>query len=432
MIAHQGVSFALKGGSAMRSFLFTLMLLALSASARAATVRVLNVNGGIDPATAEYVDLGVRAANDSPDSVLVVIQMDTPGGLVDSMESIVQRLLASRVPVCVFVTPPGARAASAGAVIALSADLIAMAPATNIGAATPIDGLTGKDLSRKIVNDSAARARALAVQRHRPAKWAQQIVTSATSTTVDEALRLGLADVKASDIGELLRKLDGRKVRGNALSLSAARVEVDDMPFRLGVLHLLANPNVGYILMLVAIYGLIAELSHPGAVFPGVAGAICAVLAFYSMAILTVNVAGLLLIVLAVGLFIGDAVMAAHGTLAFGGVVAFVFGSLMLVRSPLGTVSPALIAGATITTTAFFLVLITLAVRTRFRPAAMGREAIAGKTAVARTPIEPGSPGRVLFEGALWKAVCADAIDKGRTVEVVGIDGLTLTVKPIR
>ncbi|HEY3415235.1 MAG TPA: nodulation protein NfeD [Armatimonadota bacterium] len=416
----------------MRSFLFTLMLLALSASARAATVRVLNVNGGIDPATAEYVDLGVRAANDSPDSVLVVIQMDTPGGLVDSMESIVQRLLASRVPVCVFVTPPGARAASAGAVIALSADLIAMAPATNIGAATPIDGLTGKDLSRKIVNDSAARARALAVQRHRPAKWAQQIVTSATSTTVDEALRLGLADVKASDIGELLRKLDGRKVRGNALSLSAARVEVDDMPFRLGVLHLLANPNVGYILMLVAIYGLIAELSHPGAVFPGVAGAICAVLAFYSMAILTVNVAGLLLIVLAVGLFIGDAVMAAHGTLAFGGVVAFVFGSLMLVRSPLGTVSPALIAGATITTTAFFLVLITLAVRTRFRPAAMGREAIAGKTAVARTPIEPGSPGRVLFEGALWKAVCADAIDKGRTVEVVGIDGLTLTVKPIR
>lgn len=413
----------------MRSFVITLLLLMLSASAHAATVRVLRVNGGIDPATAEYVDMGVQAANDSPDTALLVIQMDTPGGLSDSMESIVQRLLASRVPVCVFVAPAGARAASAGAIIALSADLIAMAPSTNIGAATPIDGLTGHDLARKIVNDSAARARALAAQRHRPAKWAEQIVTRAESTTVDEALRLKLADVKVDDLGALLRELDGRTVRGKVLSLASAHVEINEMPFGLGVLHLLANPNVGYILMLIAIYGLIAELSHPGAIFPGVAGAICAVLAFYSLAALSANVAGLLLILLAVGLFVGDAILSAHGTLAIGGVVAFVFGSLMLVRSPLGTVSPALIAAATILTTAFFLVLITLAVRTRLRPAATGRETYIGKSAVARTEMAPGSTGRVLFEGALWKATAADAVKPGETVEITGVSGLTLSVR---
>lgn len=413
----------------MRSLPVLLMLLILGAAATASTVRLLRVNGGIDPPTADYVALGIRAANEQPDTALLVIQIDTPGGLSESMEAIVQDLLASRVPTCVFVAPAGARAASAGAIIALAANFIAMAPATNIGAATPISGI-GEDLGLKIKNDAAARARALATVRNRPARWAENVVSRAESTTVDEALRIKLVDVKATDVGDLLRQLNGRTVAGRKLDLASARVESSEMPFRLGLLHLLFNPNVGYILMLIAIYGLIAELSHPGAVFPGVAGAICAVLAFYSLMALSANVAGVLLILLAVGLFVGDAVLSAHGTLAFGGVIAFVLGSLMVIRSPLGTVSPTLIAGATIVTTVFFLVLIALAIRTRLRPASTGREAMAGKTAVVRSELKPGTPGRVLFEGALWNAVSDAPVGRGESVEILSISGLTLEVRP--
>lgn len=413
----------------MRSLLVFLLLLVFCAPGTASTVRLLHVAGGIDPPTAEYVSLGLRAANEDPGTALLVIQIDTPGGLSDSMEAIVQDLLASKVPTCVFVAPPGARAASAGAIIALAANIIAMAPATNIGAAIPVS-MTGEDLGRKIRNDEAARVRALAALRSRPVKWAGDVVSRAESTTVDEAIRMKLVDVKAVDVADLLRQLNGRAVAGKTLDLAAPRVYSSEMGFRLGFLHLLFNPNVGYVLMLIAICGLIAELSHPGAVFPGVAGAICAVLAFYSLLALSANVAGVLLILLAVGLFVGDAVISAHGTLAFGGAVAFVLGSLMLVRSPLGSVSPALIAGATIATTLFFVVVITLAIRTRLRPAATGREAIAGKTAVARTEIRPGAPGRVFFEGALWNAVVDSPVNPGDCVVVVGISGLTLEVRP--
>jgi membrane-bound serine protease (ClpP class) len=297
---------------AMKRILCLLMLWSLVAmpspaarAARAGSVEVLPVTGGIDPAVADFLTEGLREAN-APrngrrDTSLVVIQMDTPGGLSDAMDRIVQGILASKTPVCVYVAPAGARAASAGAIIALAANVVAMAPATNMGAATPIEGITGGDLGRKIKNDAAARARALAALRGRPADWAERVVLRAESVTVDEALKQGLADVKATDMPDLFRQLDGRKISGQVLHLAGAPVRTREMPFGLALLHLLANPNVAYLLLLVAIYGLIAELSHPGAVFPGVAGSICGLLAFYGLSVLSVNVTGLLLILLAVG-----------------------------------------------------------------------------------------------------------------------------------
>ncbi|HEY3268439.1 MAG TPA: NfeD family protein [Armatimonadota bacterium] len=413
----------------MARWLLTWLVLLSALPTLAGSVTLLRVEGGIDPAVAEYVQTGLRYAGDRGDA-LVVIEMDTPGGLSTSMESIVKAILASRAPVCVYVAPSGARAASAGAIIALAANFVAMAPATNIGAATPIAGISGSDLDRKIKNDAAAKARALAALRGRPVDLAQRVVLRAESITVDEAVRQGLCDVKANELTDVLRHLDGRKANGRVLHLSDASVDVNEMPLRLAILHLLANANVAYILMLVAIYGIIAELSHPGAVFPGVTGAIAALLAFYAFSVLTVNVTGLLLIALAIGLFIGDLSVAAHGSLAVGGAVAFVIGSLMLFRGPLGGVSPYLVSGCTVLTVAFFVGFLSLALRTRHRPAAVGREAMVGCIGVTRSELAPDHPGRVLFEGALWTARSATAIPRGQTVEVVAVNGLTLTVRP--
>jgi membrane-bound serine protease (ClpP class) len=421
-----------EGGLIMRTLAILFLLLVAMTGAKAQSVAVLTVEGGIDPAMADYLTEGMRAANERPDTRLIVLQVDTPGGLSDSMERTVQSILASRAPVCVFVAPSGARAASAGAIIALAAPIVAMAPATNIGAATPINGLTGGDLDRKVKNDAAARARALADLRHRPRDWAERVVLKAESITADEAVKQGLADVKANDIGDLLTKLDGREVLGHTLDLRAADVRHMPMPWGLAFLHLLANPNVAYILLLVAIYGILAEVSHPGAIVPGVAGSICALLAFYGMAILSVNIVGLLLILLGVGLFVAELVLGAHGSLSIGGVVAFIIGSLMLVRSPLGTISLWVIGGATLLTVAAIFAVVTLAIRAYRRPITTGREAMAGQTAVARSPLGPRLAGQVLFEGSLWNAVSAEPVEPGETVRVTRIEGLTLTVHPVR
>lgn len=416
----------------MRVVATLLVLLGAVVGAWGQSVTVLPVEGGIDPAMADYLTEGIRAANERPDTRLIVLEMDTPGGLGDSMEKIVQSILASKAPVCVFVAPSGARAASAGAVIALAAPLVAMAPATNIGAATPISAVTGGDLGNKIKNDAAARARALAALRNRPKSWPERLVLKAESLTADEAVKQGVADLKANDIGDLLRKVDGRKVLGHTLDMRGVEVQHRSMPWGLAFLHLLANPNVAYILMLVAIYGIMAEISHPGAVFPGVAGSICALLAFYGLAVLSVNVAGLLLILLGVGLFVADLILASHGSLSIGGVVAFVIGSLMLIRGPLGGVSPWLIGIATLITVVAIFGVVTLALRAYRRPVSTGREAMTGKTATARTAIGPHQPGRVLFEGSLWSAVSSEPVAPGDTVRVDRVDGLTLTVHPVR
>lgn len=416
----------------MRVLATICMVLGILTGAWGQSVTVLPVEGGIDPAMADFLTEGIRSANERPDTRLIVLQMDTPGGLGDSMERIVQSILASKAPICVFVAPSGARAASAGAVIALAAPLVAMAPATNIGAATPISAVTGGDLGNKIKNDAAARARALAALRHRPKDWPERLVIKAESLTADEAVKQGIADLQADNVGDLLRKADGREVLGHTLDLKGAEVRHDTMPWGLAFLHLLANPNVAYILMLVAIYGIMAEISHPGAVFPGVAGSICALLAFYGLAVLSVNVAGLLLILLGVGLFVADLLLTSHGSLSIGGVVAFVIGSLMLVRGPLGTVSPWIIGVATLVTVAAIFGLVTLAIRAYRRPVSTGKEAMAGKTAVARTAFGPHQTGRVFFEGGLWSAVSSEPVAMGDTVRVDRVDGLTLTVHPVR
>lgn len=406
--------------------------LCIGATRAAPVVDVLPVTGGIDPAMADFLTERLRASNANPDTELVVLRMDTPGGLGDSMDRIVQGILASKKPVCVFVAPAGARAASAGAVIALAANVVAMAPATNIGAATPIEALTGKDLGAKIKNDAAARARSLAVQRGRPVEWAEKMIRDAESVTVDEAVQRGIADLKVEGVPALLAALDGRKVAGQVLRTKGAEVRTHEMPLSLALLHLLANPNVAYLLMLVAIYGIMSELSHPGAVFPGVAGAICGLLAFYGLSVLSVNVVGLLLIALSVGLFVGDLVLGTHGSLSLGGAVAFVLGSLVLIRSPLGVISPYLIMAATIITLAFVFGVVALAIKARKRPIAMGPESIVGRVVVARSPLRPRDVGQVLLDGTYWNAVSSEPVEANELVEVLAVNGLLLTVRPVR
>ena len=414
----------------MRYFLALLTLLYVASIGYAtATVYVLDIRGAIDTPLVEYVKIGLTAAEKDPSAALVILEMDTPGGLGEAMESIVEAMLSSRVPTCVYVSPSGARAASAGAVIALAANFVAMAPATHIGAATPID-IGGGDLSKKIRNDAAARARTLADHRGRNKEWADKIVREAASLTESEAIRNKIADLQAKDINDLLAQLDGRKVAGKPMELANPVLTRVQMPFRIAALRVLANPNIAYLLILIAFYGLIAELSHPGAVFPGIAGGIAAILAFYALAIVTVNVAGLLLMALAVALFVGDVLLPGHGTLSLGGVVAFIVGSLMLIHGPMGTVSPWLIAVATIITLAFFLTIATLAVGTWRRPKTMGREAMIGQTAITQTYLQPDQTGRVVFEGSIWNAVSESPIAKGRRVSIVDIDGLTLIVSP--
>jgi membrane-bound serine protease (ClpP class) len=304
-----------------------------------------------------------------------------------------------------------------------------MAPATNIGAATPV-GVDGGDLARKMTNDAAARVRAIAARRDRPVGIAAEIVTKARSLSVDEALRLKIADIQAGSVSEVLSGLDGRSRAGVTLDLRNVEVVPVEMPWKLRLLHVLANPNVAYLLLLLAIYGLLAEFSHPGAVFPGVVGGIAALMAFYGLAVLSVNATGLLLIVLAIGLFLGDALLPGHGTLSLGGAVAFALGSVMLFPDEAGRVAPSLVFGATAVTVALFATLVTLAVRSRLRPAYSGVESARGASVEVRSDISPGGRGWVWYQGALWAAMSDAALRAGERAEIVSAEGLTLRVRP--
>jgi membrane-bound serine protease (ClpP class) len=431
-----------------------LVLLAAPASA-AERALVLEIDGAIGPAIADYVVREIDAAMPSKDG-LIVLRMNTPGGLDSSMRAIDKAILASPVPVATFVAPSGARAASAGTYIAYASAVAAMAPGTNIGAATPIQ-LGGNPLapsggsdqktqekgktaepadaeSRKIVNDAVAYIRSLAAVNGRNADWAEDAVRNAASLPAADAQKLHVVDVIAGDVPDLLRQIDGRTVTvaGKPQRLATAGLEVVNAPpdWRTELLTLVTNPNVAFMLMLIGVYGLILEFFNPGAVAPGLVGAICLVVALYALALLPINYAGAALVLFGIALMIAEAHIGAFGAFGVGGIAAFVIGALLMFpsRVPGFALSDAVVIGAAIGTAALFLLALAALLRSRKRPVVTGGEALIGAT--GETVSWQGNEGRVRIDGEIWRARADVALSDGTHIKVVSRDGLILRVRP--
>jgi len=415
----------------------TILALLLGAAAPAAQVGLIKIDGAIGPAAASYVSRALDTAAAQDDACLV-IQLDTPGGLLDSASEIVQSLYDSKVPTVVYVAPAPARAGSAGVFITMAADLAAMAPHTRIGAAHPVELSTGGEVEKtddtmklKIENDTAAFAQSIAEKRHRNVKWAIASVRDSASITSEEALQKNVVDLLATNLPDLLAQLDGREVNGKKLRTAGAGIVAIPMAPWEQLSQLFLRPETMFILMLMVIYGFIGELSSPGAVLPGVVGAIALVLVLYMSAILPVNVAGLVLMGLALLLFIADIFAPTHGILTAGGILAFFLGALMLFNhgDPGYQLSLRWIIPATLVTAAFFALVIGKGVRAQFKPAQTGREAMIGKTAPAQSRIDSAG-GWVFIEGETWHATSETPIATGAMVKITGLSGLTLKVKP--
>jgi membrane-bound serine protease (ClpP class) len=402
----------------------------------AGEVGLIKVNGAIGPATASYIGRAIDLAS-ARKYACIVIQLDTPGGLLESTKEIVQRLYASGVPIVVYVAPSGATAASAGCFITLAADIAAMAPNTTIGAAHPVSMGTGGEektddvMKQKLESYGSSYIESIAQKRGRNVEWAKSSVVKSESTTAEKALDLNVIDIIAKDVPDLLRQIDGREVNGQTLKTAGASVVELPMLARERVFQLLWRPEVMLILMLAAVYGIIGELSSPGAILPGVVGAIALILALYMASILPVNIAGLALMGLAMLLFIVDIFAPTHGVLTFGGIVSFFLGALMLFNraGPAFRLSLVWIIPATALTALFFIFVVGAGLHAQLLPVRAGKETLLGKTAPALARIDPAG-GKVFVEGEYWNAVSDAPIEAGRSVEIVGITGLTLKVKP--
>jgi membrane-bound serine protease (ClpP class) len=403
-------------------------------------VLVAQVNALVHPVSAEFMVEAINRA-DAEQAALVVFVLETPGGLVDSTRTIVTRMLAARTPVAVFVAPSGARAASAGFLITIAADIAAMAPGTHIGAAHPVSGQGEKmdeTMSKKAAADVAAYARTLAAGRGRHIGWAEQAVNESRAFTETEALEAvpPLIDLVAADVPDLLKRLDGWVIkrfdgRTETLWTAGAAVDTLTMSFRQRVLSTLAHPNIAYILLSLGILGLTIELWSPGAILPGVVGGICLLLAFFTFQVLPVNYAGVLLILFGLVLLVVEIKVTSYGLLGAGGVVSLLLGSMILIDAPtpelrvsLGLILP-VVAGLS----AILLFLVRLAVIAQRRPSVTGASGMVGIAGLAVTPIPAGGTGRVSARGELWTARCAEAVAAGEAVVVSGLDGLVLTVR---
>lgn len=402
----------------------------------AGEVGLIKINGAIGPATASYIARAIDLAGARKYACLV-IQLDTPGGLLDSTKEIVQKLYVSTVPTVVYVAPSGATAASAGCFITLAADIAAMAPNTTIGAAHPVSLGTGGEekvddvMKQKLESYGSSYIESIAVKRGRNVEWAKASVVKSESITAEKAVELKVVNLIAKDMPDLLKQLDGREVNGQILRTADATVVEVPMLARERVFQLLWRPEVMLVLMLAAVYGIIGELSSPGAILPGVVGAIALILALYMASILPVNIAGLALMGLAIILFIVDIFAPTHGVLTFGGIVSFFLGALMLFNraEPAFRLSLAWIIPATALTALFFVFVVGAGLRAQFLPLRAGKEILLGKTIPAVARIDSAG-GKVFVEGEYWNAVSDAPIEAGQPVEIVGITGLTLKVKP--
>jgi membrane-bound serine protease (ClpP class) len=407
----------------------------------------LHVGGEIEPILAEYIDNGIDQAARDHDA-LVLITMDTPGGLQDSMQQIIQHILASPVPVVVYVWPTASRAASAGFFILLSADVAAMAPGTHTGAASPLLEVGGvpvtvdETLKKKILNDATAFLRSYAEKRGRNVALAETAVTDAKAFSDMEAQDGHLIDMIASSPEELLSTLDGRSIKrfdGSTarLDLRGAQLISTEMSLRERVLARIVDPDTFFILLIVGVLGLYVEFTHPGGVLPGVAGAIALVLALYAMQILPVNFAGVLLLVAALAMFVLEAQYSSHGVLAIGGVVAMLLGAVMLIRSPLtgAGVSPGIALGVTVPFAVLVVLLMRLVLRSRKWKQNTGPEGLVGAVGEVMEPLATPAgdglfAGMVRTQGALWRAVAPETVSAGAQVRVLKVTGLTLHVIP--
>lgn len=398
------------------------------------------VDSIIHPVSAEYM-IATLAQADLAGASLVVFTLRTPGGLVDSTRAIVSAMVAARTPVAIFVGPSGARAASAGFILILAADIGAMAPGTHIGAAHPVDGSGQKmddTMSKKAAEDMAAYARTLAERRHRNVALAAEAVSQSRAFTEGEArgAKPPLIDLVAGDVADLLRQVDGRTVTrfdGSTVVLRTAGAEIVpvEMSLRQRVLSAVAHPNVAYLLLSLGTLALTIELWNPGAVLPGVVGVLCLLLAFFAFSVLPVNYAGVLLILFGLILLILEVAVTSFGLLTIGGLVALAFGSMILVDSPLPELqlNLRLVLPIVLALTAIVVMLARLAYAAQQRAAVTGTDGMAGEVGEALTAIEPGRGGQVATHGEIWQATAADAIPQGSRVRVIRADGLRLFVK---
>jgi membrane-bound serine protease (ClpP class) len=441
--------------------LSALLIVLASDSAAAKTATVISIADAIGPATADFVQRGLARAA-AEDAELVVLELDTPGGLDTSMRVIVKEILSSPVPVVVFVAPSGARAASAGTYVLYASHLAAMAPATNLGAATPVemgaprapeedeerrdDGaqpektagdasdepVRGDAMTRKQVNDAAAYLRGLAQSRGRNAEWAERAVREAVSLSAEEALAQGVVEVVATDVPDLLKQLDGRKVKTMAgerpLETTELVVERLEPDWRTRVLAAITNPSIAYILMLVGIYGILFEFYSPGFVLPGVVGAICLVVALFGLHLLPVSYAGLALILLGIAFMVAEGFLPSFGALGIGGIAALAIGSVMLIDTevPGFGVPPALIASVTGAAAVLVFALLALALEARRRPVVSGRETMIG--AIGEVLGDCPGEGWARVQGETWRVRSAVPLKQGQRVRITAMDGLVLSV----
>ena len=397
-------------------------------------VYIIQVADAISPGTADFIKSGLKTAEEN-EAACVIIELDTPGGLAESMRLIVQNILGSRVPVVVFVYPGGARAASAGVMITMAADVAAMAPGTNIGAAHPV-GAGGQEIneamSEKIINDMVAQAKSVAEKRGRNAKWVEDAIRESVSVTETEALKENIIDLIATDTDDLIKQLNGREINGRGtLKLDDVKKVTIKETLRTKILKTISNPNYAYILLMIGLAGLYFEFSHPGSIFPGVIGAIALILAFFAMQTLPVNYAGILLIVLAIIFFIMEMKITSYGLLSVAGVVSLSLGSLMLFKgsTPDVKVSLQVVLPTIVIISGFFVAVAGLVFRAQISKPTTGSTGLVGEIGIVKKALAP--EGKVFVHGELWNARAKEPIDKDAKVRIVQVVNLILEVEAV-
>ena len=397
-------------------------------------IYIVKVADAISPGVADFIESSLEKAQDE-EAACIIIELDTPGGLAESMRLIVQDILASKVPVVVYVAPSGARAASAGVMITMAADVAAMAPGTNIGAAHPV-GAGGKEIggtmSEKVVNDMVAQAKSVAKERGRNAEWVEQAIRESVSITDTEALKENVIDLIAKDTDDLIRQLNGREIKGKGvLSLDNAHKVFIEPGLRTKILRTISNPNIAYILLMIGFAGLYFELSHPGAIFPGVIGGIALILAFFALQTLPVNYAGVLLIILAIIFFIMEMKIASYGLLSVAGIVSLLLGSLMMFKDT-GSgmkLSLTVLLPTIVLISGFFVFVAGLVFRAHIAKPRTGSMGLVGEIGIVKKALMP--EGKVFVHGELWNARAEKTIDEDAKVRVVNVVDLMPEVEPL-
>jgi membrane-bound serine protease (ClpP class) len=423
-------------------FLFVFLLFGLfiglpAYSQEKAPVYVIEVDGIINPATSKFITESIDQATEKGAQCLI-IQLDTPGGLMESMRLIIKKIMTSAIPVIVYVSPSGGRAASAGVFITMAAHIAVMAPGTHIGAAHPVslgEGKESKTMGEKIVNDTVSYIKTIAKTRGRNVDWGEKAVRKSVSITEEEAVKLNVVDFISPDIQDLLSKIDGKVVKFDGVTRTLLTKGVKprslEMSWRYRFLDIISNPSIAYILLMLGIYGIFFELSNPGAILPGVVGGIFLILAFYALQMLPINFAGLALILFAMILFIAEIKVVSHGLLAVAGVISLFLGSLMLIDSPTEymRISLSVIIPAVLVSAAFFIFAVTKAISARLTKPTTGKEGIIGETGTVVVSLAP--EGKVSIHGEYWNAMADQPVEKGEKVQVIGATNLILKVKKI-